>query len=325
MRQLLRRQLPATFACALTCTFLSAALANHGPGASGGGSSTASGETLKQNHFELSLREDFTQFERFTPAHAAQRAAESGDFDALRRAYVTSLDLGYGITNDFQIGLNTGYFAGERFLSASRDEDTGDVTVAEAQPSGMTDLVLTGKYRVYRGWYGNVALLAGIKAPTGRTDVHLSTGEKLSPTDQPGTGAWDFPVGIAYSRFLTPKLTLDASAMYLIRTQHEGFQVGDRLDLGAALAYRLTDNINTFPQFAIFGETLMVYLQKDRDHGETDSNSGSATVYFSPGFRVRFTPNVALTIAPQIPLYQHVNGDQGKVEFKITTSLSFSF
>ena len=34
------------------------ARANHGPGASGGGNATVSGETLKPGRFEISLRED---------------------------------------------------------------------------------------------------------------------------------------------------------------------------------------------------------------------------------------------------------------------------
>src|SRR2546423_14879765 len=58
------------------------ALANHGPGASGGGSSTISGETLKPGHFELSLREDFSQFEKFSNAAAAARARSGGGFEA---------------------------------------------------------------------------------------------------------------------------------------------------------------------------------------------------------------------------------------------------
>ena len=54
--------------------------ANHGPGTSGGGSATASGETLKQGHFELSLREDYTQFENVStfPSSATVQNTPSG-------------------------------------------------------------------------------------------------------------------------------------------------------------------------------------------------------------------------------------------------------
>ena len=153
----------------------------------------------------------------------------------------------------------------------------------------------------------------------------LSSGELLSPTDQPGTGAFDFPVGVAYSRFLTSRITLDASALYTFRTEDDHFQVGDRFDGGIALAYRLTESIQKFPQYSVFGEILDVYLQKDEDHGEADPNSGGNTLYFTPGARVRFNKDLALTVAPSIPILQDLNGGQGKVEFKLAVTLSFSF
>ena len=139
-----------------------------------------------------------------------------------------------------------------------------------------------------------------------------------------GTGAWDFPIGLAYSRFLTPRVTIDASVLYTFRTQHDYFKVGDRIDSGVALAYRLTERIKDFPQVSVFAELNDVHLFKDADHGTHDSNSGSNTLYLTPGGRIRFNKNWALTVAPSLPIYEHVNGDQGKVEFKMAVSLSFS-
>lgn len=299
------------------------ALANHGPGASGGGSATISGETLKQGGYELTLREDFAAFQPFNSSQAAERARRGGDFDSLNHGFITSVDLSYGITPDLQIGATTGYFIGRDFKSASSQPD-GSVTESKTNPTGLTDLLLTAKYRLLKGAPGNLSIVAGMKIPTGRNDVHLGNFEKLSPTDQPGTGAWDFPVGIAYSRFLTSRLTIDASVLYTFRTQRNAFKVGDRIDAGLALAYRLTDKIKDFPQLGLFTEVNDVYLMKDTDHREKDSNSGSNTVYLTPGGRIRFNKNVGLTIAPSFPVYQVDYGDQGKVRFKMALSLSFS-
>lgn len=297
--------------------------ANHGPGASGGGSATISGETLKQGSYELTLREDFAAFQPFNSAQAAERARKGGDFDALNHGFITSVDLALGITPDFQIGATTGYFVGRDFKSASLQPD-GSVEESRANPTGLTDLLLTGKYRLLKGAPGNLSIVAGVKIPTGRSDAHLSNFEKLSPTDQPSTGAWDFPIGLAYSRFLTSHLTLDASALYTFRTQRNSFKVGDRIDAGLALAYRLTDKIKDFPQFSVFTEVNDVYLMKDTDHHEKDPNSGSNTVYLTPGGRIRFSKNVSVTVAPSFPVYQVDYGDQGKVRFKMAVSLSFS-
>src|SRR5437588_10695174 len=81
------------------CLLLSlphSALANHGPGASGGGSATISGETLPPGHFEISLREDYSQFEQFNKQQATQRALIGGDFDALNHGFITTTDISYG-------------------------------------------------------------------------------------------------------------------------------------------------------------------------------------------------------------------------------------
>ncbi len=312
--------------CALVLTLLFSTFqvrANHGPGASGGGSATISGETLKQGSYELTLREDFAAFQPFNSAQAAERARKGGDFDALNHGFITSVDLALGIAPDFQIGATTGYFVGQDFKSASL-QSNGSVEESQANPTGLTDLLLTGKYRLLKGAPGNLSIVAGVKIPTGRSDVHLSNFEKLSPTDQPSTGAWDFPIGLAYSRFLTSRLTLDTSVLYTFRTQRNLFKVGDRIDAGLALAYRLTDKIKNFPQFSVFTEVNDVYLMKDTDHHEKDPNSGSNTVYLTPGGRIRFNKNVSVTVAPSFPVYQVDYGDQGKVRFKMAFSLSFS-
>jgi len=299
-------------------------LANHGPGASGGGSATISGETLNPGHFEISLREDYSQFEHFTKAQAGERAIVGGDFDALSHGFITTADVAYGVVDDFQIGASVGYFIGRDFISAEKTgPDTFDLSTA--QPSGLTDLAISAKYRFLSGQPGNVALVTGVVLPTGRSSVRLASAESLSPTDQPGTGRFGLPAGLGYSRFLTPHLTIDASALYTFRFEKDNFKVGDRFDTGIALAYRLTESIKTFPQYSVFLEVNDVNLARDRDHRSLDPNSGSNTLYATPGFRVRLNPTAALGIAPSFPIWEHLNGNQGRVDFKLAVTFSLSF
>src|SRR5262249_41036153 len=154
-------------------------------------STTISGETLKPGGFELSLREDFTQFEHFSRSEAEKRAEKSGDFDALDHGFLTTASLAYGLVEDFQIEASLGYFIGREFVGAERQDD-GTVESGTADPAGVTDLLVSGKYRFLQGEPGNLAVVGGVKFPTGKDDVRLSSGEKISPSDQPGTGAFDF-------------------------------------------------------------------------------------------------------------------------------------
>jgi hypothetical protein len=313
-------------AALLVLAFSIVTRANHGPGASGGGSATISGETLKPGAMEFDIREDYSQFEHFDHNAAIARAIEGGgSFDALDHGFLTTIDGSVGVVQNFQLGASLGYFVGRDFISADRAPD-GSIETSEAQPTGLTDLVLTGKYRVLQGQPGNLAIVGGVIFPTGRSDVHLVNGESLSPTDQPGTGRWGFPIGVAYSRFLTSHLTVDASVLYTFRLQRDDFRVGNRFDVGLALAYRITESIKQFPQFSVFAELNSVYLYRDRSDEEGyDPNSGGETIYITPGGRVRFGPHTALTLAPSFPVYQRLNGNQGKVDFKLAMTFSLSF
>jgi hypothetical protein len=302
----------------------SIAHANHGPGTSGGGTSTASGETLKQGAFDFTLRTDFTQFENITQAEAVQRAVQSGDFDALDHAFVNTLSAAYGVTNDVQVGAQIGYYSGIGFISAESD-GMGGADVGTANPRGLMDTWLSAKWRVMHGQPGNLALFCGLKLPTGRDDVHLSNGELLEPSSQPGTGAFDGQLGVAYSRFLTSRVTVDASAAYTLRGTHDEFTVGDRMDLGLAFAYRLTEDIKQYPNFSVSGELVDVWIGKDDDAGVKNENSGGNTLYVAPGFRTRFNENVALTVGVGVPIVQDLNGDQVKTDVKASVALSFSF
>ena len=302
------------------------AAAHHGPGTSGGGSSTISGETLKAGSFDFDLRLDFTEFRHFDREQAEAHAATAGEFDAVKRSLVTTVSGAYGVTDDIQVGASIGYYRASDFISAERDEETGDVESGRANPAGLTDLWLNGKARLMKGKPGNLAAIAGIKLPVGDDNERLDNGELLEPSSQPGSGAFDFQLGLAYSRFLTPQLTMDASGVYTFRTRHEGFKVGDRFDAGVALAYRLTQDIGAFPQWSVFAEVNGVWVQKDHASGEgANPNTGGTTLFLTPGARVRFTPHVALTLAPSVPVVQDLNGDQDKTRLKVAATVSVSF
>src|SRR3954465_5138117 len=179
----------------LTLFFIPIASANHGPGTSGGGSSTASGETMKKGGAELTLRFDYTQFEDISKSEAARLARKAGEFDALANSVVAGIEAAYGITNDIQIGGQIGYYWGSGFLD-SASEDGVDVEQSTADPEGLTDLWITGKFRILKGKPGHLSLIGGIKLPTGRDDVKLSNGEKLEPSSQPGSGSVDYQLGV---------------------------------------------------------------------------------------------------------------------------------
>lgn len=300
------------------------AQANHGPGTSGAGLTTISGETLKASAWDMTFRLDFTDYDGLSVARSEAHAARSGGFDSLESGTIASYSLAYGVTDDFQLGATIGWYWGNDFIDAE-DVGGGAIESATADPEGFMDMWITGKYRVMRGEDGHLALLGGIKLPVGNDDQRLSNGELLEPSSQPGSGAFDFLAGVAYSRFLTSHLTLEASVSYIWRTEAHDYQVGDRFDADLALAWRLTDDIKSMPNISVFSELAWTTLLKDQDAGVANPNSGGNTLFVAPGVRARFSPTAALTVAPQFPVLQQLDGDQVEVAYKLTAMLSIAF
>jgi len=303
----------------------SAVHADHGPGTSGGGSATQSGETLKKGKFAVELRTDYTEFEDLSAAEIEAKAAKAGSFDLLDRSFFSSIGVSYGVLENFQVGLTLGYYNAVNAREAEFYPGTGETEILTFNPDGLTDLWLTGKYRFYRGPIGQFALFGGAKFPTGRFKVTNSDGERVEPSATAGSGSYDGMLGLAYSRFLTARLTLDTSFQYTLRTEADAFRLGDRIDGGLAVAYRFTEDIQKYPQVSAFAEANVRYLFKSKDEGERDPNTGGTAVFITPGFRVGFTPNISFTVSAPLPVVQNLNGEQLKTSFKIDGALTFSF
>ncbi len=295
---------------------------NHGPSTSGGGTSTISGETLRKGAWDIELRTDYTRFEDVSIAEAEAKAEEIGHFDALESAFVETLSVQHGLTSEVQLGLQIGYYRGSNFVDA-HVHGSGHVGTATGDPSGLTDAWITGKWRLVRGAPGHLSVLGGVKLPVGDDDETLSGGHPLDPSSQPGTGSVDWQAGVAYSRYLNERVTLDASALYTLRTEHDDFEVGDRADLGLALAYRLTEDVRARHAWSVFGELAGTWLGEDEEGGERNENSGGEVLYLGLGARDRVNEHFSFAIAPAFPIYQAENGEQVEAEWRVAATLSF--
>ena len=299
--------------------------ADHGPGTSGGGASTQSGETMKPGKFAVEFREDYTEFEHLSQAQIEAKAAKAGSIDLLDRSFIHSIGLSYGVVENFQVGLTLGYYQAVKAREAEYDSGTGDTEILTSNPDGLTDLWLSGKYRFYRGPLGSFAVFGGVKFPTGRDDVKNSAGESIEPSATAGSGAYDGMLGLAYSRFLTSRLTVDTSFQYTLRGEARDFRLGDRIDAGVAFAYRFTEDVKTFPQVSAFAEANVRHLFESTDAGAHASNTGGTVLFLTPGFRVGFTPHLSFTVSSPLPVLQNLNGEQLKTSYKVNAALTVSF
>jgi hypothetical protein len=287
------------------------AFADHGPGTSGSGFTTLSAETLKPGQFSSSLQLDWTEFD--SPGGMPE------EVDLLDRSLLTTFNLSYGVVENFQLGLTYGYFSSE----GNREFEGGDKVTFD--PDGFSDLWLTGKYRFHQGPAGQFAMLGGIKAPTGDSTLTNSEGEAVEPSATAGTGAWDGLVGFSHTLPLSATLTLDSSVIYTFRGERHDYQLGDRLDLGSSLAWRVWGNATTQPQVNLVAEATLRHVQKSEEDGTTDEATGGTVLFLSPGVKMSYNERLAASLGLQIPVVQNLNGDQLETDFRLITGISFTF
>ncbi len=311
--------------CLLVATAGGSLWADHGPGTSGGGLSVQSGEVLKPGAWAFELRSDYTAFKIPSDADIASKAATAGAIDLLDHSLLYGASLAYGVADNLQFSLSFGYYTADGGGTVSVDPGSGGLTRSSNEPKGLTDLWINGKWALFKGPAGRFAFYGGVKFPTGKKDVRDSNGETVDFASTPGSGATDYLAGFGYSTYLTPQLTLDASAGRTFRGVYHGYRLGDRTEAGVAMGWRFTKNIRAFPQYAAFMELNFRTNGKVEAQGEQDGNSGGSAAFLSPGFRCGLSSRAALSLSAQFPVHQTPNGAQIETKFKAVASLSLSF
>lgn len=287
------------------------AFADHGPGTSGSGFNTLTAETLKPGQFSTSFQFDWTEFE--VPGGAPEGV------DLLDRSFLSMVNISYGVVENFQIGLTAGYYAAE----GNYELEDGEIVTFD--PDGFTDMWITGKHRFYQGPAGQLALIGGIKLPTGDSRALNSEGEQVEPSATAGTGAWDGQAGLAYTLPITAALTFDASALYTIRGERYDYRLGNRLDLGTSLAWRVYGDAQTFPQVSLVAEATLRQIAKSEEEGVKDDNTGGTVLFLAPGAKVSVTESISANLGVQLPVVQDLNGQQIETRFRVLTGISIAF
>ena len=307
--------------------FALSAAADHGPGTSGGGLSTQSGETMRPGAVVLSLRSDFTQYEDLSDDDLQTRTLKpggaDGHFDALDWSLLETIGVAWGLAEDVEVGASLGFYDGEGLREGHLDAGVYDLH-KHGSVKGVTDPWLTGKVRVYRGPAGRFAVLGGLKPPLG-THTLRGEGERLDPAVQPGSGAFDAMAGVACSEWLTERTTLDASFQYTVRGRHAGMKIGNRAELGTAVAYRFSEAVDAVPRWSAFLEATIRNLQRNNEGGEDEEHSGGTAVFIAPGVRTSLAGGVSVSLAIPVSVLQRVHEDQQETRYKVSIGVTKTF
>jgi hypothetical protein len=224
--------------------------------------------------------------------------------------------------------------------------------------SGIGDVTLLGQYRFFNNPAAatELALLFGVKAPTGSTGLTDRQGALFETEFQPGSGSWDPMLGLAASKRFGP-WSLDANVLYMVTTTGaQDTSLGNRFLYNAAVSYRLF-GAAPVPQVAAkphrhnhgpghahhhheepapasapsggLGVDLALELNgewhdKQTQAGLRDPNSGGNVVYLSPGVRVS-AANLSGFLSVGLPVVNEMNGLQSKSSYRVLTGASVRF
>lgn len=322
---------------ALSAAFLaSPALAHHagpaGIGGNGGGLSVQGPDTLEAGKAAAGLQLTWLRSEQRSTSELAALAAL--DVHAHDTDYTATgvVGLAYGLTDRLTVTAELPFVR----RAALREgvavppgvDRLGDV-------SGLGDASLLAKYRLAGSDERGLALIGGIKLPTGATHRLSDDGELLEAEHQPGSDSWDAYLGAAAGTELGP-VSLDASLLYqFTSTGTKQTRLGNRLQAGVALSHRFgaaehhhhdaaDDHGHHHRSWDLFGEATTEWEGRQNVAGVTEEATGGTAVWLTTGARLNTASGYALTVAAGVPVWQDVRPSHAPGSWRLTIALAKS-
>jgi hypothetical protein len=253
------------------------------------------------------------------------------------------LALQYNITDRWKVSASMPY----NFSFDNREGHTHQGDYKEihnyGNVRGVGDATFIGSYQWLRdnkkGWQFSTGL--GIKAPTGQTEVLSSTGIGLPPHLEPGTGSWD-PVATLSVKKLMKQWTLTGDVFGKVATTANQHNMGDYVSGTATAFWQAWENEDRLVSSLV----LVGALQSDfnskmkmpQNHIHTSSsdtipdspittfeNSGFTRIFISGGTLISLGKHFTIPCSFSIPVYQHLNGHQVKMQWKSTLGFTINF
>ena len=322
-----------------TATSTWACNGSHVLGVGGGHSATAytiSANTMEKGSLFLGINAETVRNKNLSDSAMLAELNSGGDhLHAIDFINSYSLSASYGITDDLTLNVQLPYVT-RKGIRAGEDVGGG---VYEVHPHDdikeLGDASALLQYKVYDDKF-KVALIAGIKAPTGKDDVTFE-GEVLEADLQSGSGSLDLFAGVAFTKDFED-FSLHSDLLYKYNNKGVGeSELGDIFTYNVALSYNLVDHkphvsltesekenhrgysVDTFIE--LNGERA----RQDRFNGSIANNTGHNIIFATTGLQVSTENNYSLSFSVSVPVYQDMIGVQNNVSYKSTIGIGKSF
>ena len=304
---------------------------------------TISAATVPRKSWSFDLRADYLKFDRIEDSRLEELAAAGIEVHSVDDERSVFFSAGYGVTDDLSLGFHIPYIIRRGIREGHMEAGTPEVHV-HGDSEGVGDLTLLGTWRFARreSAGADVALLFGLKLPTGSTKEKDRGGERFASEFQPGSGSWDPLIGVAASR-KWGAVSLDASLLYALATKGaQETDLGDMLHFGAALSRRVVPghsdshgshtihspepgSRHSHTSWDFILEAVGDRKGKQTVQGIKEANSGGTTIMLSPGVRMNYYDKWSAYLSAGFPILQDWNGTQHDVGYRILLGFNAGF
>ncbi|MFQ5652069.1 MAG: transporter [bacterium] len=176
------------------------------------------------------------------------------------------------------------------------------------------DLNLLGRYTFLRKHKFRqstlLALQAGVKIPTGSTRELDDAGEFLDAHIQPGTGSWNFLLGLSFN-FVKNRFGLSSNVLYSLNSTGEAgdddYRFGNSLNADITAKYPIiSGKRNLFLALGLSGEVR----GREEIDGQTIANTGGEVFYLAPGVQMMLSRRLIVEASFLYPFYHNLNGEE---------------
>ncbi len=318
---------------------------------------TISATTVEQGHGVAVVTLDYQSLSGLSDETLIQSTAslppgtpEANHVHDLRSVQAYAFLYAYGVTDDLTLALRLP-FVRRTGIREAHEHEPGEFEVEDlGSADGVGDLLLFGQYRFFHQDETELALLFGLKTPTGKTNDSTAQGEVFDAEFQPGSGSWDPLLGLAWTHH-AGAWSFDSNVLYtLATTGTQNTDLGDRFQYNFAVSYRLASlGSGAQPMFhgatphadddghqhahahAHAGLALDLVLELNGEwHAEqvtdgiSDPNSGGNTIFLSPGLRLS-EDKWSGFVSVGIPIVDDLNGIQSEPDWRVLIGGSLSF
>ena len=263
-----------------------------------------------------------------------------------------AIGFAYGVTDRLTISADLPYVRRDGLRAGHHSHHGGHAmnTVMDiGSVSGIGDANILAKYQLLNSDQASIALLGGVKLPTGSTHKHGNDGERLDTEHQPGSGSWDGMLGAAFGTKFG-SFNINASVLYHVSGKGaQATRLGDRAQAGIALSRHFgpsehhhnegaghggdhsdgTDHHMGAPHghssWDAFVELTGEWEGHQRVDGVADEHSGSKTIWLSPGARYNTANGFSIGGSVGVPVWQDIGESHPDNDYRLIVSVGRAF